>query len=156
VTLRRLMRFGAVGVLNTGIYYGCYLLLRLAIPYIVAHICATGIAMVCSYFLNCYITFRTPPRWRTFLLFPLSNAANICITTAGLPVAVQWLHLDERIAPLPVALTAIPITYVVAHAVMVGRPRGRTAAPSSAAVLTDGALPGLQDPSRTRHRAGGL
>ena len=120
MNLGRLLRFGAVGVINTGIYYGCYLLLRTAIPYVVAHLCASAVAMVCSYFLNCLITFRTPPRWRTFLLFPLSNAANVLVTTAGLPVAVQWFNLDERIAPLPVALTAIPITYVVAHTVMVG------------------------------------
>jgi putative flippase GtrA len=146
VSLGRLVRFGAVGVVNTGIYYGFYLLLRLVLPYLVAHLCATGIAMVFSYFLNCYVTFRTPPRWRTFLLFPLSNAANILVTTAGLPVAVQWFHLDERIAPLPVALTAIPITYVIAHAVMVGRPMRSEVAPSSSAVLAEGAVPHHQEP----------
>jgi putative flippase GtrA len=121
VRFGRLLRFGAVGVLNTGSYYACYLVLRLAIPYVVAHLCATAVSMVGSYFLNCYFTFRTRPRWRTFLLFPLSNVANVVVTTLGLPVAVQWFGLDERIAPLPVALTAIPVTYVVAHVVMTGR-----------------------------------
>jgi ABC-type spermidine/putrescine transport system permease subunit II len=76
---------------------------------------------VVSYFLNCYVTFRRPPQWRTFLLFPLSNVANFVITTVGLRVAVAAFDLDQRIAPLVVALIAIPITYVVAHHIMLGR-----------------------------------
>lgn len=119
----RFVRFGVVGVLNTGIYYACYLVLRLVIPYLAAHVCAFVIAMVCSYFLNCYITFRTRPTWRAFALFPLSTAANFVITTVGLPVMVQVFGLDERIAPLPVAMIAIPITYVVTHLVFMGRLR---------------------------------
>jgi putative flippase GtrA len=116
--LGRLLRFAAVGVLNTGIYYGCYLALHAAVPYVLAHVLATAIAMVCSYFLNCYVTFNRAPSWRTFLLFPLSNLANVVVTTAGLPVAVDVLGLDERIAPLPVAVLAIPITYLVTATVM--------------------------------------
>lgn len=123
MNLPRLMRFGAVGVINTAIYFSCYLLLRMALPYVVAHICAIAIAMICSYFLNCFITFRAPPQWRTFLLFPLSNVANFVSITIGLPVAVEWFKIDERLAPLPVALAALPITYLVAHTVMVGRVR---------------------------------
>jgi putative flippase GtrA len=127
VNLRRLIRFGAVGVINTGTYYALYLLLRTQIPYLAAHVCAFVAAMIGSYFLNCYVTFGTKPAWRTFLLFPLSNLANFVITTVGLRLAVQLFGLDERIAPLPVALIAIPITYVVAHHVMVGRLRHRAA-----------------------------
>lgn len=121
MNLGRLFRFGVVGVINTGIYFGCYLILRQSIPYLLAHVIATGIAMVCSYFLNCYITFRIRPHWKTFVLFPLSNAFNFVITTVGLNVSVQWLHIDERIAPLPIAILAIPITYIATHYLMMGR-----------------------------------
>jgi putative flippase GtrA len=123
VNLRRLIRFGLVGVVNTATYYALYLLLRTQIPYLVAHVCAFVLAMIGSYFLNCYITFRIRPTWRTFLLFPLSNLANFVITTVGLKLAVAWFGLDQRIAPLPVAAVAIPITYLVAHHVMIGRLR---------------------------------
>ena len=121
MNVRRLIRFGLVGVVNTGTYYAIYLLLRTQIPYLVAHVCAFVLAMIGSYFLNCYVTFHIKPTWRTFLMFPLSNVANFVITTVGLNLAVAWFGLDERIAPLPVALVAIPITYVVAHHVMIGR-----------------------------------
>lgn len=117
----RLVRFAGVGVINTGTYYALYLALRTQIPYMAAHVCAFVTAMFISYFLNCYVTFRRPPKWRTFLLFPLSNVANFVITTVGLRVAVAGLGLDQRIAPLVVALVAIPITYLVAHHIMLGR-----------------------------------
>lgn len=120
----RLVRFGAVGVINTGVYYGCYLGLHPWLPFLVAHLCAFAIAMVGSYFLNCYITFRQRPRWRTFLLFPLSSLANLTLTTVGLQLAVGSFGVDSRVAPLPVAIIAIPITYVVAHYILLGRVAG--------------------------------
>lgn len=129
MSLRRVIRFGLVGVVNTGTYYALYLILRTQIPYLVAHVCAFVLAMIGSYFLNCYVTFHIRPTWRTFLLFPLSNVANFVVTTVGLKLAVGWFGLDERIAPLPVAAVAIPITYLVAHHVMIGR---LSAAPADA------------------------
>jgi len=117
---RRIALFSVVGVVNTGVYYACYLGLRLVIPYLLAHVLATLIAMCGSYLMNCYVTFKTRPSWRTFLLFPLSNLANIVITTVGMRVAVGTGGLDERIAPLPVALFAIPITFVLTHYLLVG------------------------------------
>lgn len=114
----RLLRFASVGVVNTGVYYGCYLALRCVVPYLVAHVGATLIAMVGSYLLNCWFTFRVRPTWRSFVLFPLSNVTNFAITTISLPVAVEWVGLDQKIAPLVVGVLAIPATYLVAGRVM--------------------------------------
>ncbi len=86
-----------------------------------AHVLAFAVAMVGSYFLSCYFTFRTKPTWRKFLLFPLSNATNFVISTAGLYLLVHWLDVDSRIAPLVAAAAAIPFTYLVAQFVLVTR-----------------------------------
>jgi putative flippase GtrA len=123
----RVARFGLVGLLNTAVYLVCYLRLRTEIPFLAAHVAAFGIAMTGSYFLNCYVTFQTSPTWRTFLLFPLSNLANLAATAVGLELAVGLLGFDPRVAPLAVAAVAIPITYVVAHRIMLG---GRSSDPS--------------------------
>ncbi len=123
--LGRIARFGLVGVINTGIYYALYLLLQTVLPYLVAHVCAFALAMVGSYFLNCYFTFRTRPSWRSFVLFPLSNAANFVITTVGLYVFVQHLGMDERVAAIPAAAIAIPITFLVAQFTLTGGGRQR-------------------------------
>jgi putative flippase GtrA len=116
-----LARFGAVGVVNTAVYYGCYLVFHEHVAYLVAHVCAFVITMVLSYFLNCYFTFHARPQWRTFLLFPLSNVASFVIMTVGLQVAVGELGVSQRVAPLAVALIAIPITFAVANLIMVER-----------------------------------
>ncbi|MCW2821797.1 MAG: GtrA-like protein [Marmoricola sp.] len=112
--------FVVVGVVNTVIYYAGYLMLHgLEMGYMVAHVAATLIAMVCSYFLNCTLTFQIRPSWKTFLLFPLSNVANFVITTVGIRLAVEQLGVHERLAPLTVALVAIPITFMVTRYLLV-------------------------------------
>ncbi|GAA1340707.1 GtrA family protein [Saccharothrix algeriensis] len=121
--LGRIVRFGLVGVLNTAVYYLLYLLLGAVVPYLVAHVAAFALAMVGSYFLNCSFTFRTKPSLRTFLLFPLSNATNFAVTTAGLYALVAWLGVDEGIAPLLASAVAIPFTFIIAQVVLLGRQR---------------------------------
>ncbi len=133
MTLGRIARFGVVGVINTGTYYALYLLLQTVLPYLVAHVLAFAMAMVGSYFLNCYFTFRATPSWRSFALFPLSNAANFVITTLGLYVLVQHLGMDERLAAIPAAAIAIPITFLVAQFTLTGGSRQRLDDPAAEA-----------------------
>lgn len=127
--LGRIVRFGVVGTINTGTYYALYLGFHRFLPYLAAHCLAFVIAMVGSYFLNCYFTFRVRPTWRRFLLFPLSNAANFAITSLGLYVLVGLLHANQTFAPLAAAAIAIPITFVVAQFLLVGKPAADRAAP---------------------------
>ena len=117
--LRHAGRFVVVGLLNTGVYYACYLPLRTVVYYLVAHVLATAVAMVGSFLLNCYWTFRTRPTWRKFALFPLTNAANYVSTTVGVVVLVEWLSVDQRVAPLIAAVAAIPVTFFLSRYVLV-------------------------------------
>ncbi|MBB3086104.1 GtrA family protein [Geodermatophilus sabuli] len=119
--LRPVVRFAAVGVVNTGVYYGTYLLLRTVMHYLAAHLSAIAVAMVVSFFLNCYWTFRTRPTWRKFALWPLTNATNYVMTTVGVVVLVEWVGLGERIAPLVAAAAAIPVTYLLSRRLLAGR-----------------------------------
>jgi putative flippase GtrA len=120
--VRSALKFGVVGVVNTGVYYGSYLLLRLLVPYFAAHLVALAVAMVASFFLNCYWTFRTRPTWRKFALFPLTNITNYVMITVGVVVLVEWLRVDPRIAPLLAAVAAIPVTFLLSRRVLTGRP----------------------------------
>jgi putative flippase GtrA len=122
VNLGRLVRFGLVGVVNTTSYVGLYLLLlQLVLPYLLAHVVAFLVSMVGSYFLNCRFTFRTRPTLRKFLLFPLSNVTNFVVTSTGLYVLVEVLHFDKTVSPLLAASVAVPITFLVARTVLVGK-----------------------------------
>ncbi|MFC8263035.1 GtrA family protein [Streptomyces sp. NPDC057291] len=120
----QMARFALVGAVNTGTYYGCYLALLTALPYLAAHVIAFALSMTGSFLLNSYFTYRTRPTWRKFLLFPLTNAANFVITTGGVWLLVDRVGFSSRYAPLVAALAAIPITFVVSRAIML-RPDAR-------------------------------
>ncbi|MEV1077276.1 GtrA family protein [Streptomyces sp. NPDC050211] len=115
--------FAVVGVINTGTYYGLYLLLLPHLPYMAAHLVASGLSMIGSFFLNTRFTYRTKPTWRKFLLFPLTNATSFVVTTAGVYVIVDILHAGSRFAPLLASMVAIPATFVVSRTIML--PKGR-------------------------------
>ncbi|TXS55520.1 GtrA family protein [Streptomyces sp. t39] len=108
MTLRgQIVRFASVGVVNTGTYYGLYLVLLRWLPYVAAHVAAFLVSMVGSFFLTSYFTYRTRPTWRKFLLFPLTNAANFAVTTSGVWLLVDVLGHSRTYAPLIAAAAAI-------------------------------------------------
>jgi putative flippase GtrA len=126
VIRRRIVRFGVVGAVNTATYYGMYLLFRLVLPYLAAHAVAFLLSMVGSFLLNCRFTFDTRPTLRKLLLFPLSNATNLVVTSTGMYVLVGLFGIDDRIAPLLAASLAIPVTFLVAQQVLTTPVASRT------------------------------
>lgn len=130
----QLIRFALVGVVNTGTYYLCYLVLLTWLPYVAAHVAAFVLSMIGSFFLNSRFTYRTRPTWRKFLLFPLTNAANFTLTTCGVYLLVDVLHLSRTYTPLIAAAAAIPITFAVSRTIMLSPdgPPPRTREPASA------------------------
>lgn len=120
-----------VGVVNTAVYYALYLLLRTVVYYLAAHVVAIAVAMVGSFFLNCHWTFRTRPTWRKFAVFPLTNATNYVATTLGVVALVEWLHVDQRVAPLIAAAAAVPVTFLLSRRILTGR-RGWRPVPEGA------------------------
>jgi putative flippase GtrA len=110
--------FALVGVVNTAIYYGLYLLFLGWLPHLGAHILAFALSMTGSFFLNARFTYRTRPTWRKFLLFPLTNATNFLTTTVGVYVIVDVLNAGNRFAPLLASGAAIPVTFAVSRVIM--------------------------------------
>jgi putative flippase GtrA len=132
----QMLRFALVGVVNTATYYGFYRLLCLWVPYLAAHVVATLLSMVGSFFLNVRFTYHTRPTWRKFLLFPLTNATNLVLTTAGVYLLVSVLGMDSRVAPLA-AVGAIPVTFLVSRLILVPSAPEKPA-PTPEQVLADG------------------
>ncbi len=118
VILKQAVRFGLVGVVNTGTYFASYLVLRLVLPYLAAHVLAFVLSTIGSFFLNCWFTYRVRPTWKRFLLFPLTTATNFVLTTAGVYGLVEWIGMDERPAPLVAAAAAIPVTFLVSRTIL--------------------------------------
>lgn len=118
VLLGEVFRFGLVGVANTAVYYGCYLLLLQVSPYWVAHLIACPISVVFSFFMNSWFTYRVRPTLRRLLAFPLSVVANLGFTTFGTVLLVEAAHVDERWAPLFAGVLALPITFMITRLVL--------------------------------------
>lgn len=125
----QILRFVLVGVVNTGTYYGLYLALLTLLPYVAAHVVAFLLSMVGSFFLTSHFTYRTRPTLRKFLLFPLTNAANFVVTTAGVYLLVDVGRFDSTYAPLVAAAAAIPVTFVVSRTIMLRPDRAPAPAP---------------------------
>ncbi|MFJ3499891.1 MULTISPECIES: GtrA family protein [unclassified Streptomyces] len=128
--LAEIFRFGLVGGVNTGTFFGCYLLLHPWMPYLAANSLAFVLSMIGSFFLNTYFTYRTRPTWKKFALFPLANLTNFLVQSAGLFVLVTWAGMDDRIAPLVAAVFAIPFTYLISQRILVPRGTGPASAAS--------------------------
>jgi len=120
------VRFALVGVVNTGVYYGLYVLGLLVTGYLTAHLVALLVAMVVSYLLNVVFTYRTRPTLRTFVMYPLANLANYVLLTVGLWLLVSVMHVDERLAPVLVAVVAVPVTFLLTRAMLLPRPGAPT------------------------------
>ncbi|MET7378699.1 GtrA family protein [Streptomyces sp. NPDC005526] len=120
-TPAQVLAFALVGVVNTAVYYGFYLLLLTWSPYLVAHTAAFALSMTGSFFLHARFTYRTRPTWRKFLLFPLTNATGFLITTTGVYVLVGVLHAGSRFAPLLASAAAVPATFVLSRTIMLPR-----------------------------------
>lgn len=97
--LVQLLCFCLVGVVNTGTFYGFYLVLHPWLPYFTAYTAAFAASMVGSFFLNTYLTYRTRPTWRKFLLFPLTNLTNYMIASISVYTLVEWAQMNDRAAP---------------------------------------------------------
>ncbi|MER6052414.1 GtrA family protein [Streptomyces sp. BHT-5-2] len=119
----QVVRFTAVGVVNTATFYACYLPLHRLLPYFAAYTAGFVLSLVGSFFLNTYFTYRTRPTWRKFLLFPLTQVTNYAVQSAGLVALVSWLGMDSVAAPLAAALLALPVTFLVSRRIL--RPPGR-------------------------------
>ncbi|WP_254047585.1 GtrA family protein [Streptomyces aureus] len=135
--LAEIFRFGLVGGVNTGTFFGCYLLLHPWMPYFAAYSLAFVLSMIGSFFLNTYFTYRTRPTWKKFALFPLTNVTNYLVQSVGLYALVTWAGMDDRIAPLVAAVVAIPFTYLISQRILVPRNNGQDTDDSGPGSETD-------------------
>ena len=101
--LLRVLKFGLIGVLNTGIDYGMFFVFfsLLHVDKSLAQVLATAVSMTNSYFMNRYWTFRQTGRAQAGEMgkFIIVNLVSMGVTILCLNLFYDALHL-ERIANL--------------------------------------------------------
>lgn len=115
----QLARFAVVGVLNTLVYYGVYLACLQAFPLLLSHVVGWWAAVTGSYLMNTRFTYRVPPSWRSYLMYPLTSLTTLVVSAAVLVVLVDVFEMSAVWAPLVAGLCAVPATFLVARAIIV-------------------------------------
>lgn len=109
------IRFLVAGGVNTLVTYILYLLLLEAFHYTLAYSIAYLIGIVGSYYINCYLVFKEPPRLRSALRYPVVYLVQYLVGVLMLFVIVDWIGLDKRLAPLFVIAVTVPVTFLLSR-----------------------------------------
>jgi putative flippase GtrA len=128
-------RFAVVNAANTALYWGLYLALLLAMPYLVANVASLVVAVVVAYWLNARYAFHVSMTWKGLAGFVAGQAVTILLRTALVWALVEVLGMDERFAPPVAVALALPVAFVLTKMVMAERPDTTSGAALSAPAL---------------------
>ena len=127
------LRFVLVNVLNTGLYWGLYLLLLLVTPYLVANTLALVVAVLVAYLANARYAFGVAPSRGRLLRYLVANGTTVLLRTAVVWVLVALLSLDEQLAPPVAVAVTMPAAFLLTGWAMAERPDRRPAGTVAAA-----------------------
>lgn len=108
------IKFIVVGFINTFSNYIFYLLFMniCLIQYKMSYILGYILSLVGSYFMNTYFTYKERFKIKTFLLFPLTYIPNFIIQFVGVILLIDYMSINDAIAPLITTVVAMPITFI--------------------------------------------
>ena len=111
---RQFLSFGIIGAFNTILTQVLYMLfVKAGLAAGLSSICADGIGIYVSYFLNMTFTYKQALTWKSAVTFPLSYLPGTVISAVIVMIVVNLCHgpaLYAKIISLPIY---IPINYLV-------------------------------------------
>lgn len=114
------VRFCAVGVTNTLHHYVWYIFLSWWISYEMANVFAFFAAMIGSYYLNNYLTFRTRPSLKRFIRFPLAYFPQMVAAYAVPYICIRYFAINAYAIPLISTLVLLPVTFLLMRFLLCG------------------------------------
>src|SRR6516165_7475913 len=127
--------YALVGVLNTAIDYGLFLVAHtvLGLPLVAANALSWMISVSNAYMLHSTITFAAESgrklRWSAYLTFVTAGIAGWLAHTAALLVAAEFLLLPVWLAKLAAIMASFIVNFSLSHFVVF---RVRRSLPASA------------------------
>jgi putative flippase GtrA len=112
------LRYVVGGTVTTVLSLGLYYLLQLVLQYQVAYAIAFVVGVAIAYGINVGYVFRARHTAAKAMAFPLVYLAQYVIGALLLAVLVEWLGVPQEIAPLPVAIVTIPVSFVLARVIV--------------------------------------
>jgi putative flippase GtrA len=114
-SLITLLKFGLVGLLNTGIDYGLFLLLAAAgVPYLFAHVCSYTAGLLNSFIWNKFWTFRATRRFSfgEAVRFLLVNLAALAAAGGVLALGMEVFRFPEFVSKALALPFSLGINYL--------------------------------------------
>jgi putative flippase GtrA len=110
----RILRFTAVGLVNTAIYTVLYIaFVAISLPYLAAAILAFAISVAIAYFLNHRFTFRVADHSTQLVVqFFTVQGFGALVNIAALTIAVEWLGWTPIGAQLVIIPPVVAMTFV--------------------------------------------
>lgn len=121
-----ILRFLSAGAINTALTYGIYLALLTSIRYEAAYAVAFVIGVAMNYLISSLFVFKRAINWRAAFAFPLVYVVQLALGSVLLILLVEYLSIAESLAPLLVIILTLPITYLLARIIIVGKENPRT------------------------------
>ena len=106
-------RFLVMGTVNTGLTQLLYMAVLLIVPYEVAYTVSYLAGIPLAYWLNSRFVFRGEMTWRKFLQFPSVYVVQYLLGMALMYVVVEIVSVPEWIAPIPVLIATLPVTFLM-------------------------------------------
>jgi putative flippase GtrA len=136
------LRFVLVNVLNTGLYWGLYLLFLLVMPYFWANALALVIAVLVAYVANARYAFGVATSRATLVKYLIANGTTIVLRMVVVWLLVGPLGLPEQFAPPAAVAITTPIAFVLTRWSMGVRTAGRDGGSSAPVEAATGGEPG--------------
>lgn len=120
-------RFLIIGIVNTGVTYGVYLLFLNVMPYRGAYTASYISGLALSYFLNVRFVFGESLRVSSALQYPLVYVGQYGLGLGLIYLLVDLARINKYVAPVGVLCLTVPLTYLFSRYIIRKAPRSRSA-----------------------------
>ncbi len=107
-----IVRFGMVGTTAMIIHYCIYYVLLPFLDKNIAYSIGYFLSFLCNFLMSSYFTFKVHPSWQKFIKFAGSHGINYLVYL-GLFNLFCWIGVPVKLAPFPVYLFAVPISFLL-------------------------------------------
>lgn len=119
-TIIQFVKFGVVGLSNTAISYGTYVILTyIGIPYVFANIIAFIVSVLNSFFWNNRYVFKKNHGekrnmwWTLAKTFLAYGSTGLILSNILLVLFVEMFDINKYLAPLLILIITIPLNFII-------------------------------------------
>lgn len=118
-------RYVAVGIANTLLTYGLFVIAVRLMPYQWAYTGVYMLGIVTSYVLQALLVFRQPLKWRKAIRYPIVYVVQYVLGLLLLSLLVDGLYTAPEIASLLNIMLAIPISFLLSRHIINAKTENR-------------------------------